>query len=530
MFKALISKQFKEIFFSMFSKELRRKKSLISFLIGMLVFSYLLIGVCAYFLSYDMCEALVGENLGWIYFAFMALTATIIGLVGSIFVIYVTVYRAKDNDLLLSMPIKPSALLFVRLLVVYIITFVLELVVLLPSFLCYFIQSPVSFEGILFSIITLITMPLWAITLGTLFALLIAYISPRLRYRSIVVMLLAVLFIAGYYYVVAQIENIFASVIVNAGEIGGFFKTLAFPFYSFGMGITVDFWYFLAYLAITLVVFGLIYLFLTKTFLSLAIKSHDLKYRNKKVKYKNQRTQFSALLKKDSSQFVNVLVYLLNSGIGIIFMILISVIVIFKSDLLISLIKILNPVLLPSLPLFAGIFICFAAGMNLITAPSITVENKKLWILKSLPIKPIKIFLSKISTHLLFTAIPAIIALVVMSIVYSFTFVEIVLVGLLVLSFITLTAISGLAINLKLPNIDAANETIAVKQSVSVLFCMLETLVICLISFFGYLFLYKTFSFEGFTIILSTVFILISALLMWWINKRGTKHFNNLQI
>ena len=57
--------------------------------------------------------------MGWLYFALMGLLAVLLGAFGSVFNTYSGLYLAKDNDLLLSMPIPVNTLMASRLLSVY---------------------------------------------------------------------------------------------------------------------------------------------------------------------------------------------------------------------------------------------------------------------------------------------------------------------------------------------------------------------------------------------------------------------------
>ena len=58
-------------------------------------------------------------GMGWLYFALMGLLAMFLGAFGSVFNTYAGLYLAKDNDLLLSMPIPVRYIMASRLLGVY---------------------------------------------------------------------------------------------------------------------------------------------------------------------------------------------------------------------------------------------------------------------------------------------------------------------------------------------------------------------------------------------------------------------------
>ena len=58
-----------------------------------------------------LCVPFVDAGFSWLYFAVMGLMAIAVGIIGSVFSTYSTLYLAKDNDMLLAMPIKPRTYL-----------------------------------------------------------------------------------------------------------------------------------------------------------------------------------------------------------------------------------------------------------------------------------------------------------------------------------------------------------------------------------------------------------------------------------
>ena len=80
--------------------------------------------------------------MGWLYFALMGLLAVFLGAFGSVFNTYASLYLAKDNDLLLSMPIPVRTMLLAsRLLGVYLMGLLYSGVVILPAVIVYWVSG-----------------------------------------------------------------------------------------------------------------------------------------------------------------------------------------------------------------------------------------------------------------------------------------------------------------------------------------------------------------------------------------------------
>ena len=119
MLKTLVKKQLMEIFRSYFyNAKTNKKRSTAGIIAYILLFAALMIGLGGMFtgLSVSLCAPLTQAGMGWLYFALMSLLAIFLGAFGSVFNTYSSLYLAKDNDLLLSMPIPVRTIMASRLL------------------------------------------------------------------------------------------------------------------------------------------------------------------------------------------------------------------------------------------------------------------------------------------------------------------------------------------------------------------------------------------------------------------------------
>ena len=70
------------------------------------------------------------EVFAWLYMALMGIVSVTLGVFGSVFNTFSTLYQAKDNDLLFAMPITERSVLTARLSGVYTMGLMYELFVL----------------------------------------------------------------------------------------------------------------------------------------------------------------------------------------------------------------------------------------------------------------------------------------------------------------------------------------------------------------------------------------------------------------
>ena len=169
------------------------------------------------------------------------------------------------------------------------------------------------------------------------------------------------------------------------------------------------------------------------------------------------------------------------------------------------------------------------ASMNDMAAPSVSLEGKSLWLMQSLPITPWQVLRAKLSVQLILTGIPVLFCTVCLAFIYPYTPLELLLTVLVPMLYALLSALFGLFLGLKMPNLNWTNEITPIKQSACV--------TIALFSGFGYTALMCAgfmllngwrLGFVGYMSIFGAVTLALCALLYLWIKKRGSSLFAQL--
>ena len=106
-----------------------------------------------------------------------------------------------------------------------------------------------------------------------------------------------------------------------------------------------------------------------------------------------------------------------------------------------------------SLPMLVCGMVCTIAAMNFITAPSVSLEGKSLWIAQSLPIDPWQALRAKLGLHLLITELPLMLCAVCVAAVAGLDVLHAALVVGVPMVYVVLSAAFGLFMGLKRPNL-----------------------------------------------------------------------------
>ncbi len=532
MIKALLKKQFIEFFSMMFSKRNSKvgKNSKGTLLLFIILFIYLFgfFAVIFYRMGVSLCKPLHPIGLDWLYFSLIGFMSIMLDIMFTAFSAGTQIFTAKDNELLLSLPIQPSKIVFSRISALYILTFVYNLIFMVPVYIAYInISGTISALSIVLFAITMFLMPLISVGLSCIIGWVISLILSKINNKSIISVVISIVFLSVYFYVYYNINGLIKVIVQNTAIISDKAKIYLYPLYQMGLAIEGKLISFLIFTAIALTFFGIIYYIISHNFIKIATVHHS----SSKVKYKEKvlkvRSAENSLLCKELIHFKSSAPYMLNCSLSSILLLAATVFAVIKSSSIRLFLDSISP-LKPLAALIICAVICFMVSMNIVTTPSISLEGKSLWILQSSPIKIWDVFKSKINLHLVVTLPPAFIAAVVTNLIVGISILDTILVTLTIMTYTLFTAVAGLVIGLKKPYLNWTNETVVIKQSMSVFISMMINFGILTALIIAFVLLHSFLSAELFCIISMILFAGLSALLIHNLKTEGVLKFISL--
>lgn len=532
MLRTLIKKQFAEIFRTYFydqrKNKARSKGSVIAWFLFFILIMGGVIGGMFASLSASLCGGLLAADMGWLYFALLGLLAILLGVFGSVFNTYSGLYLAKDNDLLLSLPIPVHTIMISRLVSVYLLGLMYSSVVFLPAVIVYWINAPLSFASAVGPVIMLAVITVIVMILSCGLGWVVAKISLKLKNKSFITVFVSLLFIVGYYFIYFKATDLIRDLIANASGYGEKIRSVAYIIYLFGRVGEGDVLAALVFVLSSAALFLLICYLLTRGFVDVAAASAPAaksRYREKNIK---RTSVSSALLRREFAKFTSSPNYMLNCGLGIVLLIAAGVLLLVKgADLSVQLGGVLPeyPTLVPVL-LCMGI--CMLASMNDMATPSVSLEGKCMWISQSLPVSARQILFAKIKMQLILTVIPASFCCAAGMIALRLPLSDALFFILVPLVYSVFSALFDLMLGLVMPNLTWTNETVLIKQSGNVMIALFGGWGYMLIVAVLYLILGKSIGFVPFMSIVSLPLIAASVFLYRWICGKGAKIYSEL--
>ena len=242
-----------------------------------------------------------------------------------------------------------------------------------------------------------------------------------------------------------------------------------------------------------------------------------------KMSYKKHE-KVSALFRRELKRYFSTPVYLLNTMLGIVSLVLLTIYSCLKIDTVTIYLKLIGMSFKVE---NTSILLAFVIGLLIIlsnvTYASISIEGKQRELLKSYPISIRELLLAKYLFHLSLTVPMIFICATLLGIVCRMNVSEYCLLFLLPTVFSVFVGALGLLINLVFPNYEWENVTYIVKQSISAIITILLSVLIVGGSLWIVLYFFHTHILFA-SYILAVLFVLLT-MLIGILLKKASKTF-----
>ena len=530
MLKLLLKKQLLEIFRSYYydakKNKARSRASIVMNLVGFALLMVVVLGGLFTFVSVKLCAPMAQAGMDWLYFALMGLLAVFLGVFGSVFNTYAGLYLAKDNDLLLSMPIPVSALLASRLLSVYLMGLMYSAFEIVPAVIVYWVVVGATLANVLGGVLLTLLISVFVMTLSCALGWVVAKISLKLKHKSFITVIVSLVFFGAYYFFYFRAQAMIQDLMANLTVYGAAIKGSAYPIYLFGLVGMGDGKAAAIVSAVVAALFGIMWVLISRSFLRVATatgKVSRIKYREKAVRRKSVD---GALLGRELTHFAANPNYMLNCGLGVFLMPLCAAAILWKGGDIFSVLGELFGDTEGAAALVFGTLLCGLASMNCMAAPSVSLEGKSLWLVQSLPVTPWQVLRAKLFLQVILTAVPVALCTVCGAAVYAFAPAEILMAALLALSYVLMMALFGLTLGVKKPIMTWTNEILPVKQSAAVLLAAFGGMGYTLVLFVGFMLLPGwVLGFCGYAGCFTAANLILGTVMYLWLRKKGSARF-----
>ena len=532
MIKTLLKKELLQFINGLFVRKNKKTTGasavLYAIILLFLVFS---LGMMFYMIADTLAEPLFLLDYGWLYFALIGMISVAIAVLLCAFTTYSSLFHAKDNELLLSMPIPTGSILIARMLSVFLMALVYSGVVFIPAVIRYAMTEYATAAGIICSLILFFLNSLLILALSCFAGWVVALVASKVRNKSAVTVFAYIAFLAVYYVIYFRMNSILGSIIQNLEEVGDKVAAAVWPALQFGRGCTGNVTAMLLFAVFALAVFAIACVVMNRGFVKIATANKGAakkKYVERDAKAASAGT---ALIRKEFGRFLSSPAYIMNCGIGLFFMLAFAVFVIIKrQDIYTTIYQVfgIGENFRDFFGVIAAAVVAMFAGMSYLTAPSVSLEGKNIWIVQTAPVSAAQVLKAKEMLQLVMDVPVTVLLSIAVSLALKLGPLMTVLIIVMNVIFVAFNASLGLMLNLRFPRLDWTNEVQPIKQSLPVMVALFGSWIIA--AAIGGLFFLAAGSIRGeiYLLLVSVVLAGLTALMNAWIFRRGAEIFSKL--
>ena len=498
------------------------KKQRASTLSAMIVLILCAVGIVALYTlqAKTMFDAFAGIGLAdMLLFHALTVTVTVVVTIG-VMRISVT-QNSSDEWLLLSMPIKKSDIIISKVLNKYAFDLAMIALCFVPFLVLYLVIVEFSVRLMLFGTILTLLLPLLSIAISNILGYIVSKLFNKFRSANLYKSLISVFaFIMVYGLLLVKTSSYG---LVEVASLEAFFSDRPVTYLLLKFILKPNALRVLLVLALTIIPFMIGMIFYGINFGKSSVGYHT---NNTVCKFGTGKTVFGSMLKKEIYTYTTTTAYIINTIIGPILMLALSILIVISKDNggIALLFGVMPENLIPGL--MAMVF-GFCVALTTISACSISLEGNSLWVLKSTPVNEKMLFLAKATLQLIIILPFVIASSVVIGVSMRLAILDWVIMMTIPTLLCVLFAFAGVLINLWLPLLEWEDETKVVKQSMAVLVAMLTGMAVAFIPL-GVFKLFTSLSIINMFLICVGVYLLLIALVCTILFTWGVKQFRKL--
>lgn len=316
---------------NLFKYKGKSNNTITKFLLPILLFSIVCFSLGS--LIYDLATNLSKINLTYIMISLSLIITSFLTLIEGIGKTQSMLFDCRDNDILFSLPIKRSTILFVRIIKLLIFEYLFNLMFLLPTFIVYIIFENPGIRFYFLSILIFILIPIIPTIIACFIGYFIKLITSKMKSKNIIQTLLTSIFLLIIVYFSLNMETITTNIVNNASSINNIITNYYPVRLSINLIIKFNISDLIKLLLINIIPFILFILIGQKYYFKIISNSkNNIKKVNINIKIR-VRKPIIALTNKELKRYFKSPVLMFNTSFGLIIILIFTLILCFKGKL-----------------------------------------------------------------------------------------------------------------------------------------------------------------------------------------------------
>ena len=498
----------------------KKRASTMSATLLLIICAVAIVAVYSY-QAWTMFDAFSSIGLAnMLIFHSLIVTMTVVVTIG---VMRITINATSTDEwLLLSLPIKKRDIIISKVLNRYLFDLVFVALLLLPFVVIYLIKVEFNSLFLILGMALTLLLPLLSVGISNILGFIVSKLFNKFRSASLFKSLISVfIFVMVYGMMIVKTTGYG---FVETSNMEEFFSDRPISNLLLKFLLEPNFLRVFLVLALTIIPFAIGLVLYGMNYGKATLGYHT---NSTEFKFGEGSGTFASMLKKELNTYGTTPAYIANTIIGPILMLGLSILLsTSKSEGLLGLLFGFIPSNLVS-GLIAMLF-GFCVALTTISACSISLEGKSLWILQCTPINEKVLFLAKATLQMVIV-LPFIVASgVIVACAMDFALIDWAIIIAIPSLMCILFAFGGVVVNLWLPMLEWDDESKVVKQSMAILVAMLAGMVLALLPLGVYYLFDGVLSISNMFLVCCIFYILLINLMYGILFTWGVKRFRNL--
>jgi len=388
-------------------------------------------------------------------------------------------FGCSDFDMLMSMPVKPAVIVLSKIAYAYLIDFLFALAFIMPAAVICGIAEKAAIVYIPCSLVYCLFLPVVPLVIGLGLGTLVSFVMARIKNKTVVWIIGSILFIGLYVFFLFGTQNSDDAAIVN------FFSAKAFaPLWKVVIGMSGRIFNLLLFVVVVSALGALCVWLISANYLRINQAISAKVGGGKFVMTGQSRTAVKkTLFIRELKLFFSSSTTILNTLIGGVISIAMPVMFLINGGLnslvgdaegataaqIAEIVASTREIVIPLLPFVTILFL----SISTYSSYAISLEGKRLWVIKSLPVSAKAILQAKMKLSLAIAFPFGIISSIIFGIAVEASVIDVIISILIGCVYLFADSALGLIVNLKFNFFDWRNEAEVVKRGTSVTICML---------------------------------------------------------
>ncbi len=399
--------------------------------------------------------------------------ATMLGLMAAatgMLVLVFSVFMAKgvqfgfgDFDTVMSWPVRVQAVVAARVTTMYAYNFIYALLLMLPAGVIYaaYAHPPVWFYPVY--LVGMITIPALPTVLGAALGTLMTMLTARMKHKSLASSVGQIALAFGIMALSFSLNSGMTDIADKAVSIGQSLGRIWPPAGWLMRAAQGEVWLLVANAGVAALAMGVFAWLLAKCFLAVNSRLAAVPHAGgKRLRSQRASGAVHALYRMEWKRYVGSSLYLANTAFG--YVMLLALAILLGIVRLPAVTEIFGePSMRRTIPLIASLIVTMSAT----TYSAISIEGKRLWVVKSLPVTAREWFAAKLLVSVTLAVPTILLFAAITGIGMRFDAREWLFAVVTPVGYALLSGVAGLWINLRLPKFDWTAEAEIVKQSAS---------------------------------------------------------------